>query len=402
MKIALIIDGLERGGAERQAVVTATSLLRVGHEVVLISYGPKNAFRRQIKREGIHLVEIRDRGLLRLKRIFQIRKVLRAERCDVAYSFKTSTSLFGTLAAKLAGTPCIQSSCRGYYWPGFMPRKVKRKGYPGWYESGRWIEVPAVWLNRWLSRRTAGWTVNSRDMRLFAHLQMAIPRENVSIVYNAVLPDDCISPLSRQQARSKMKLDLAVPVVTIIGSLRPIKNHAMLLRVAELLKEKPCHPIFLVVGEGPLRQTLEAQALSSSLGETVRFLGDRDDIADVLRASDVVVSTSISEGLPNVLIEAITAGIPCVATRSGGSRDIIQNGINGYLVASDDAAEMATKVSHLLEDSMLYERMSTAARQVAAERFSPSALAKRLLSIWTRSLKNKSRDSTANAPVVQL
>jgi glycosyltransferase involved in cell wall biosynthesis len=162
--------------------------------------------------------------------------------------------------------------------------------------------------------------------------------------------------------------------VGIVGRLFPIKNHHLFLDAAARIAKQAPETRFVIVGDGALRADLEKMACDLGIGESVLFLGWRQDMARILADLDVLVVSSDNEGTPVSAIEAMASGKPVVATRVGGLPDVITEGRTGYLVPPKDAAALADAVLKLIADAEARARMGQAGRQAACERFAETRL----------------------------
>jgi glycosyltransferase involved in cell wall biosynthesis len=140
----------------------------------------------------------------------------------------------------------------------------------------------------------------------------------------------------------------AKPAVGIVGRLVPIKNHALFLRLARRLIAEGFDGDFVIVGDGELRAALEREA--ADLDGRLTFTGWRRDLPQVYAGLSVVVNTSLNEGTPVALIEAMAAGTPVVATAVGGVPDLIRHGETGWLASNGDVAALAEGVKSALRD----------------------------------------------------
>jgi sugar transferase (PEP-CTERM/EpsH1 system associated) len=174
--------------------------------------------------------------------------------------------------------------------------------------------------------------------------------------------------------------------VGTVGRLDPVKNQARLLRaVAELRRREPqsAHRLrLLIVGDGPLRASLEALAAQLEMQEIVEFAGARIDTPDLLRRMDVFVLPSINEGISNTVLEAMATGLPVVAARVGGNPELVQDGVTGCLYdpAPDGALEQAL-LPYLLDGS-LRRRHGLAGRERALREFGLDAMVQRYLELY--------------------
>lgn len=142
------------------------------------------------------------------------------------------------------------------------------------------------------------------------------------------------------------------------------------------------HARLLIVGHGPLRASLQRQVDEAGLNGTVRFLGELPDVLPDLQASDVFVLPSRSEGLPNALLQAMAAGLPCVATRVGGVSELIEDRVNGRLVAPEQVEELAEALVWMFQNPLEAARYRTAARYTVEARFTLERMAESYLSVY--------------------
>ena len=159
-------------------------------------------------------------------------------------------------------------------------------------------------------------------------------------------------------------------MVGIIGRLTVVKGHRYFLQGAAQVLQTIPHCKFLVIGDGPLRSDLELLANDLGISDSVRFLGYRDDIPELLAVVDISVLTSIREGTSMVLLESMAAGKPIVATDVGGTPEVVIDGEVGILVPPKDAAALAKALITLLSDPCLASRMEMSGRQRVQAKFS--------------------------------
>jgi len=190
-----------------------------------------------------------------------------------------------------------------------------------------------------------------------------------------------LAPLTRLAAKSRS----AEPVIGIVGRLVPIKNHALFLEMARQLIREGLPARFMVVGDGELRPVLERSA--ADLGDRIAFTGWRRDLPQLYSELSVVVNTSLNEGTPVALIEAMAAGVPVVATHVGGAPDVVRDGETGWLAPSGDAEALAKAVKVALRDG---NEAAVRARADVLRRFSQERLIADMESLYD-SLIAKSR-----------
>lgn len=369
MKIALIIDGLGTGGAERQAITAAVELAGRGMAVNIIAYHPVNVFSEQIAASEVGYRLIEPVGAMRLGRIRAMAGLLKAGKYDVVHSFKESACTYGLLTSRLAGVPVTFGGYRGETRASFAERVAAHC----------------------LTRNAAGWIVNSEVVRRFVSEHFWLSAEKIFIVPNGMDLSRVETDLTVADARTKLGFAPSRPIVTIMATLCPVKRHGRLLEVAQLVRQSFPDVVFLVVGQGRDMESIRRQSLQMGLDGTVHFLGWREDIDVLLRATDVCVLTSESEGMPNALIEAAAAGIPVVSTDNGGASLICKEGVNGHIVPLGDNAAFAERVCQLLASPETRSRMGREGQALAKENFSIRGMGDRLIQVYEQGLSRQAR-----------
>jgi glycosyltransferase involved in cell wall biosynthesis len=223
-----------------------------------------------------------------------------------------------------------------------------------------------------------------------------IRSERLVTVPNAVdlppAPDDA----AVAAARRMLGVDADRPVAVAVGRLSPEKGHAVLLDAMSAVLAAVPRALVLLVGDGPEDERLRASA--RPLGDAVRFLGYRRDVAGVYAAADALVLPSLSEGLPNAALEAMAYGRPVVASAVGGVPEVVLDGVTGRLVPAGDPAALARALAGVLSDRDARASWGTAGRDRIARHFSPQARGERLLRLYAELLAVRARRDSIPAP----
>lgn len=172
------------------------------------------------------------------------------------------------------------------------------------------------------------------------------------------------------------------PVAVSVGRLVDAKGLDVLLQAWRAVVTAIPAARLVLVGEGPLRESCTALAAELGIERTVSLLGARTDVPDLLRRADAYVSSSRTEGMSNALLEALSTGLPLVATRVGGAEDTVEDGTNGRLVPPGDAESLATALRDLLADPEGLRTMGLASRRIAVERFALDRIVDRYLGLF--------------------
>jgi glycosyltransferase involved in cell wall biosynthesis len=193
-------------------------------------------------------------------------------------------------------------------------------------------------------------------------------------------PFGAIDANARAEARRALQLPPDAPVITTVGRLTAIKQHALFLDVFKRVHNREPGALALIAGDGELRAELEAQAVRLGIADRVRFLGWRRDLTTIYGATDVFLLTSRNEGTPVALIEAMAAGVPGVSTDVGGVRDVI--GDAGAGETGNDATALADGVLGFLTDPIRRERAGQLARARVLEHFDSERLVTEIAGLY--------------------
>ncbi len=200
--------------------------------------------------------------------------------------------------------------------------------------------------------------------------QWQIPAPKIEVIANGVDVKKFRPASSREAAKATLELPSGAFVVGTVGSLREVKNHILLIRAfARHVKIDPSS-FLLVVGDGPMRSTLESQARSLGIYEQVRFAGHRSAVWKYVQAMDVFVQPSSKEGSPTALLEAMACGVPVVAARSSGCVELHDKTGLPLLVECDDEHELAARLAELRANEHHRLELSKRCRQVVSDQFS--------------------------------
>lgn len=286
-------------------------------------------------------------------RVKALRRLLHEERPDVVFAIGGEPFKYAVLARGRAMTPKI------------VYRKIGLSEQ--WLGRHRWLKLP---FQRWLLRRAdAISTVGEATRREAIELFHADP-SRIRVIYRGMDAERfALPPAIRECIRSSLEITPEQPVLLTVGALGWEKNQAAMLRVLPEVRRSFPAAILLLAGEGPERPKLERLAADLGIAEAVRFLGPRKDVPVLLAAADSFLLTSLTEGVPGVLIEAGLAGLPCVTWDVAGAREVVQDGVTGRVPPYKEEAAVAEAVIELLGNPDRAAAMGGAARAFCRERF---------------------------------
>lgn len=326
----------ERGfsGGEVQVFLLMEGLARRGHRNLLIC-PPSSAAAAEAARRGIETALVPMRGDADLAAVWRIAAALRAAEADLAHLHTYRASWLGGWAARLARRPAV------------VTRRMDRPIAPGWRTRQ---------IYRRGSRRTAA-IAPAIAAQLIAG---GVEPERVVVIASAV----DLARVTPGRARAAVRAELGTAesdlVLLALASLVRRKGIDLLLDALSALGARGLRPRVWIAGDGPERVALAAQAARLGLDPQVRWLGVRDDVADLLAAADVFVLPSRAEGLGVAALEAMAAGCAVVASEVGGLGDAVRKAGGGLLVPPGDAVALADGLFTLLNDPALRARLAAA------------------------------------------
>jgi glycosyltransferase involved in cell wall biosynthesis len=331
-RVLHIISSLGVGGAQRQLaeLVNRTPVDRYDVDVLVL--GHDGEFSRQwFARDGVQVTYLREWPRL-VASILEVRRICRSGRYDIVHNWLFMANVVGAAGARLAGVPRVIVSVRNLsLW--------KRTWYRQW-----WFR-PADMLS---SRAADTVTVNADALKADHGRWACYPAARIDVVPNGLDPSQFL--VDRRDARSKVRAAAGVDddavVIGTVGRLAPEKDHVTFLRVIAAVREQCPDAHGVIVGDGELRGQLEAAAAGMGLSDAVSFLGERPDARRLLAGFDLFMLPSAIEGFPNVLLEAAFLGVTAVASRVGGSPDILADAPHTF-EAGDVAAATACVLSLL-------------------------------------------------------
>jgi glycosyltransferase involved in cell wall biosynthesis len=224
--------------------------------------------------------------------------------------------------------------------------------------------------------------VPSHDLRDYAVKVVGIPADRIRVIESGVDPSRFPIAPAPPAERERLGLPADARVIGTVGRLVPEKDHPTLFEVFLRVRRAVPGARLLLVGDGPLRSELEERSRRLGLADSVSFLGSRGDVPALYRSMDLMVSTSRWEGLSNVLLEAMAAGVPVVATRVGGTSRVVEDGVTGFTADPGDAPLIADQAVRLLTDPSLAARLREAAREKVLREFSISRMSREYESLY--------------------
>jgi glycosyltransferase involved in cell wall biosynthesis len=376
-RVLLFTDSFSRGGTERQFVRLARSLDRSQYDILIACLQRRGPLLSEVESLGVSIVEFPINSLYNFqtaKLFVQLVRFLFREQIQILHAFDFYTSVFAVPAARMAGVPVVLASRREL------------------------LNLRSPWQQRAIRvacKLATGVVVNSRAAgHDLAGLETG-SRRRIKVLPNCIDLQEFEPKLVPGEIRRELGLTPNSIVVGALGNLRPEKDlGTFLLAATDILNAIPSAQ-FLVIGDGPARDSLKRLAGDFRISESVYFLNDRSDVPDLVAALDILVMSSYTESSPNAILEAMTMGKPVVATNVGGVPELVEEGHTGFLVPPRDPKAIADRVLYLCRDSARRLQMGRAARLRVESNFTVQEVTARLEGIYAGSL----RERCGSAPI---
>lgn len=332
--------------------------MAMGHDV-LIACQPESGILREARKRGIATVETSIRGSWDIRAMVTIGRIIRKHGISVVNTHSGKDTWVGGFAARLAGSPLFVRTRHLAIPISNSPLNFIHKLADGIITTGESVREALISHNR-----------------VSPHRIVSIPTG---------VPLEKFSPeLDGAAIRRELGIAPGRRVVTIVAILRKIKRHDLFLEMARQLLQRYPDLVFLIVGDGPMRDEIIAQRKVSGLEQDVIMTGHREDIPDIIAASDIVVLTSDKEGVPQSLSQAMAMAKPVVAAPVGGIPDLVLDYETGLFADAGSGASFTAKVSELLDNESLRTSLGKSAREHVLNQFTAEIMAERTIEFYDK------------------
>jgi glycosyltransferase involved in cell wall biosynthesis len=349
LRVLHVIHGLQRGGLENGVINLVNRLPREQFAQSICCLDRRGELADRIA--GDVPIHVLDRGRYDLRLPLRLARLLRELQPDVVHCRNWNTWMDTAAAHRLASRhgPLVWS------FHGFA--------------DGEWFPWRRRVASRMLARMTDHLLAVCQDSAARYADRTGIPGDRFGVVYNGVDTARFAPASDRAQARAALGFANEEILVLTVASLTPVKDHAGLIDAIEgLLLPANARVRFLFLGDGALRQALEARIAERGLQERVLLLGNSDQVSEYLSMADFLVLPSRLEGMSNAILEAMASGLPVVARRVGGNPELVVDGETGLLTRPGDVDDLTT--ARCLSGVCAFISRTAATRSVVSSRFS--------------------------------
>lgn len=344
---------LDVGGLENLILNLCQHIDRERFRPIVCCLSEGLALQKEFEAIGVPVYSVPKRDGFDWQLIPPLVSLLRLERVDILHTHNACPYLYGTVAGRWSGVSAIVHTEHSNIEP----------------------EHHGLWrVERYLSYLANPIIADSENVAETLIQDQSVHPRRVKVIPNGI-DEQHFQPRPPDQAlQESFGIQAGEHVIGIVARLEPVKNHQMLLRAFSSLCDLRSDIRLLIVGDGSSRSDLGAMAQELNIADRIIFAGNRRDIPECLSLMDAFALSSVSEGLPLTILEAMAAGVPVISTKVGGIPEVINNERNGLLVESQDVAGMRDAFLRLLEDTVLTQQITSCARSDVVSRYSLRAM----------------------------
>lgn len=355
LKILHVETGMHLYGGAQQVAYLMEGLAQRGCDNVLVC-PPGAAIGKHFAGSAVRVHEVPCGGDLDLGFVTRLRRVLRLETPQLVHLHsRRGADMLGGMAARREHIPVVLS------------RRVDNREAP--------------WLARWKYRRYDRVVCISQGIAEVLKSE-GVDASCIRVVRSAVVAEPWTHPESRAAFGAEFDVPENVLLIGVVAQLIERKGHRVLFEALRQLTAGLPPFVVVIFGQGPMRETLEAEAQVSPLSGHVRFAGFRQDLARWMGCLDLLIHPALMEGLGVSLLQASAAGVPIIASRAGGIPEAVHDGINGVLVPPGDASALAGVLDSLLRNPGWRQQLGASGRQLATTEFSIDAMVEGNLRVY--------------------
>jgi glycosyltransferase involved in cell wall biosynthesis len=326
VRITYLINSLSSGGAETMLYRLLENINRntyIPEVITLLSF--KGPLKKRIESLNIRVTEINMRSKLDFCAAFRLCRYLYLNKPDILHTQLFAADILGRVIGKILGIKVIITSIRNIYY------------------GGKFRDLLIKWTDKF-ALKTTFVCKDAADRYIKEGL---VPESKAIVVYNGL--DQVTFSLffddhEKRQLREKIGVQAEVFLLLAVGSLSRQKGYELLFEALAILNRQNCEFYLLIAGEGALREDLQMYAGKLGLESKIKFIGRSDHVAELMGAADLLVLSSLWEGLPGVVLEAMASSLPVVATAVGGTPELVIDGVTGYLVEPESTGDLAEKL----------------------------------------------------------
>lgn len=359
IRVCHFITSLQLGGAEKLLLEVARYLNRDKYKLFVVSL-LGGELESELRSLGAETYVVGMHFRWDLSALVRLYRYLRKNKIQILHTHLYHPTIIGRIIGHLARVPVIIST---YHYSYLYQRRFN------------------MFLDRLTARFSNRIIVVSEASERFCVEEERLPEDRITLIYNGISLDE-FDRLDDTEPAPLFNDNF--PIVGSIGRLCWDKGYQYLLQAARIILTERPGVHFAIIGDGPMRKELEEESERLGLKDKVLFTGMRKDVKGLLKQFDIFVLSSVNEGLPIALLEAMANLKPVAVTDAGGCREVVNHQLNGLVVPREDSEKLAQAIKLLLTDKDLSRRLAEAGRQRVKEKFNARDMVMKIDDVYDR------------------
>jgi glycosyltransferase involved in cell wall biosynthesis len=377
VNILYIIEGITFGGGDRVFMQLAEGMKAKGYGIT-VGCVPRGVLAERLRELGIEVEGFNMYSKYNIRTIFQMAKFMKQKNIHIVHTQGGRAPVFGRIAARLAKVPIVIST---------NPLLIDRESHR---DVNKLKRLAYLLIDILTSIHVDRFLVLSEPHREAIIADYNTEPSKVVKIYNGIELDKYDAKLSNGlTVRRELGIAPGSSIVGFIGRLIYQKGLPFFLQAASKVITTFPDVMFLIVGDGPLKAELEKLSNGLNIRQNCIFTGFRQDIPDILSAVDMLVMSSLYEGMPMVILEAMAASKPVIATNVGGIPELVKNGETGVLVPPEDVDVLAESIIDLLKNKDKAQQMGLAGRKRVEEEFDVNIMVRKTEEVYQELIREK-------------
>ncbi len=375
-KILHIITKLQLGGAQQNTLYTTANTDKKNF-YSLIAAGKGGILDKSQKDLEIIYIPYFGRNINPIKdalALYQLWRLIKTQKPAIVHTHSSKAGILGRIAAYLCKVPTIIHTFHGF---GFNDRQNFIK------------KLIFIFLEKICARVTDILIFVSKSNMETAKTLKIGKEEQYKLIRSGIEFDKYPAQINIADKKEKLNLPARGKIIVSLGNLKPQKNPEGFIELAKKISSERKDTYFVFVGGGERLEEIKSSIAAENFSEHCRFIGWRKDTAEILRAADIFILTSLWEGLPRSLVEALKSGVPSVCYDTDGVSDILDSGKNGYLIKQGDIEDMYNKLTLLLKDENLRREMAMEAKKTELKDFDINYMVKQLENLYRGEIQKR-------------
>lgn len=368
IKIMNVVQTLDMGGLEKLIVDSVKFFDRGRFDFTVCCLSERGILASELENSGIEVIFLNKRYGFDLGLSLRLAALIGKKKIDILHTHNQRPLVYGALAASLSKVNAYVHTRHGRNDPD---------------------NSKSTFMSRFFSAFTDKIVCVSQDIYKVSLEKEKISTQKLEVIRNGIDINKFVNATSKDEyLLNQLGIKTDAFVIGTVGRLSRIKNQMFLMDAFKHLFSAHSDTRLIVIGDGPLKQDLIEHVDEIGLRGKVLFLGERKDVASLMKLFDVFVLPSLSEGISLVILEAMAAGLPIIATNVGGNLELIKEGENGFFVSLGNPLYLSSAIERLMQDSKLRRSISENNRKKALAEFDIAVMCKKYESLYSSLVKN--------------